>query len=303
MQNVWDQLVTASCSPFLFYRAYMDYHEDRFADYSALVYEGNVLVAALPCTISNDGLLVSHAGLTYGGLIKINGMKSNKIIEILNFLFTEYKKIGIRKVIYKVVPDFYNNFGSQSEGYALFVKGASFHSRGLSAGINLKLGEFPVKKIRDCKNIVNGRMTMQSTDSFEELFREINKNLMGKYATKAVHSSDEMALLKSRFPNNIQLYELRDFEYGLCASAIVYEVCNVAHIQYMVLTETGMKYRSLDKLVHEIYGLYKSKGFDWLEFGVSTTDNAKNLNVSLARKKEEYGATPLCYDAYYLDLL
>jgi hypothetical protein len=32
-------------------------------------------------------------------------------------------------------------------------------------------------------------------------------------------------------------------------------------------------------------------------------DNGKNLNVSLARKKEEYGATPLCYNAYYLDLL
>ena len=46
----------------------MEYHADRFTDYSLLVYDGNKLLALLPANRSGD-VLYSHAGLTYGGVI------------------------------------------------------------------------------------------------------------------------------------------------------------------------------------------------------------------------------------------
>ena len=65
----WNDFVSESSNgTFLFLREYMEYHADRFTDYSLLVYDGNKLLALLPANRSGD-VLYSHAGLTYGGLI------------------------------------------------------------------------------------------------------------------------------------------------------------------------------------------------------------------------------------------
>ena len=60
----WNDFVSESSNgTFLFLREYMEYHADRFTDYSLLVYEGNKLLALLPANRSGD-VLYSHAGLT-----------------------------------------------------------------------------------------------------------------------------------------------------------------------------------------------------------------------------------------------
>ena len=64
----WNDFVSESSNgTFLFLREYMEYHADRFTDYSLLVYDGNKLLALLPANRSGD-VLYSHAGLTYGGV-------------------------------------------------------------------------------------------------------------------------------------------------------------------------------------------------------------------------------------------
>jgi len=42
----------------------MEYHKDRFNDYSLLVYKDQKLFGLLPANITND-TVVSHQGLTY----------------------------------------------------------------------------------------------------------------------------------------------------------------------------------------------------------------------------------------------
>ena len=66
---LWDEFVGRSRQgTFLFERAYMDYHQDRFADHSLMVYRKARLFALLPAN-ATDGVLWSHQGLTYGGLL------------------------------------------------------------------------------------------------------------------------------------------------------------------------------------------------------------------------------------------
>ena len=56
----WNDFVSESSnSTFLFLREYMEYHADRFTDYSLLVYDGNKLLALLPANRSGD-VLYSH---------------------------------------------------------------------------------------------------------------------------------------------------------------------------------------------------------------------------------------------------
>ena len=65
----WNRFVAQSKNgTFLFDRGYMDYHADRFSDFSLMFYIGNRLLAVLPAHVSGE-TLYSHNGLTYGGLL------------------------------------------------------------------------------------------------------------------------------------------------------------------------------------------------------------------------------------------
>ena len=60
LADEWNQFVAESKNgTFLFDRRYMDYHSDRFSDYSLLFYIGNRLLAVLPAH-SNGDTLCSH---------------------------------------------------------------------------------------------------------------------------------------------------------------------------------------------------------------------------------------------------
>ena len=65
-----DALIQGSpCANLLFYRNFMEYHADRFNDASVLVYQEDRPVAVFPANLTQDGQVVSHQGLTYGGII------------------------------------------------------------------------------------------------------------------------------------------------------------------------------------------------------------------------------------------
>ena len=61
-------MIEAKNTTFLFQRDFMDYHRDRFEDYSLKVYKKEKLVALLPANI-NDNIVYSHQGPSYGGVV------------------------------------------------------------------------------------------------------------------------------------------------------------------------------------------------------------------------------------------
>ena len=60
----------------------MDYHSDRFHDYSLMVFDEDKLVAVLPAN-KNENTVFSHQGLTYGGLVLNSKAKLSSVISIL----------------------------------------------------------------------------------------------------------------------------------------------------------------------------------------------------------------------------
>ena len=73
----WNGFVAlAKNGTFLIDRRFMDYHSDRFADFSIMFYdEKNRLVALLPANRKGDSVC-SHRGLTYGGLVMGDCLRS-----------------------------------------------------------------------------------------------------------------------------------------------------------------------------------------------------------------------------------
>ena len=103
----WNLFVEQSKNgTFLFNRNFMEYHSDRFEDFSLLIYKKDKLIALLPANIVGDKVY-SHQGLTYGGLIlplKIGYAIVEAIFtEIISFL----KANSITNFIYKSIPFLY----------------------------------------------------------------------------------------------------------------------------------------------------------------------------------------------------
>jgi hypothetical protein len=85
-KELWNDFVSsAKNATFLFNRDFMEYHKDRFEDYSLLCFHKDKLVGILPANIVGNKVY-SHQGLTYGGLVL------NESIGLLN-AFDIYKSI------------------------------------------------------------------------------------------------------------------------------------------------------------------------------------------------------------------
>lgn len=81
-KKYWDDFIDNSKNgTFLLKRDYMEYHSDRFNDYSIMFFENGKLTALLPASIK-DGEVCSHGGLTYGGIISDSKMTADKMLEI-----------------------------------------------------------------------------------------------------------------------------------------------------------------------------------------------------------------------------
>ena len=109
----WDNFVKSSKNGhFFFYRDYMEYHSDRFQDFSLIIYndKGNI-TALLPASIDGD-IVISHGGLTFGGFVCDSKMTAAKMLDVFGNVKQFLKNAGVRMLIYKCMPAIYNKYPS-----------------------------------------------------------------------------------------------------------------------------------------------------------------------------------------------
>ncbi len=299
----WNAFVAASKNgTFLFDRNYMDYHADRFSDFSLMFYLKGKLYALLPANKDGDQTLVSHGGLTYGGLITDTSATASGVVPLFDSLIKYLASQGFHTFIYKVIPWIYHRHPAEEDLYALFRTGrARLLARDISSTI---IQSRPLKWHRDrryginrCRN--NGVEVMQSGD-YSAFWQVLDGNLMGTYGVHPVHSLDEILLLKSRFPRNIMLYTAtKDGE--TLGGTVLYLTPQTVHAQYISASQEGKHLRVIDA----IYDRILNEDFAMcpiFDFGKSTEDHGHVLNESLIYQKEGFGARGVCYDTYEIDL-
>jgi len=102
--ELWNKFVAESKNgTFLFVRRFMDYHQDRFEDHSLMVYHGQRLYALMPANRRGD-MLVSHGGLTYGGLVMSRQCTAKGVVETFEAVNGYLRSAGFRRVVYKAIP-------------------------------------------------------------------------------------------------------------------------------------------------------------------------------------------------------
>lgn len=299
-KSEWDLFVSKSRNAtFLFNRDYMDYHNDRFTDHSLMFHKKNKLLALLPaCELESE--LVSHAGLSYGGLLQSKRTGTQDTIAIFHAIKNYLKEKSFNKLVYKAIPHIYHRGPADEDLYALFMLGAKLTGRHITYVI--QPGN-PIRMSKGRKWMLGksrkaGIRVEQSSD-FATLMQIESENLMRKYGLEPVHTSDEIELLASRFPNNIALFAAYDSDHEMLAGTIIYETERVAHAQYIGTTEKGRELGAFDAIMRFLLnGEYAEKAY--FDFGRSTEGDGKSLNTGLAQYKETFGARGITHDRYEL---
>lgn len=307
--QTWNEFVKQSRQgTFLFDRNYMDYHQDRFHDHSLMIYYKDKLYALLPAnevvSASNNEIpqkeLVSHQGLTYGGLLTCNKMTAELTCETFEAIGNYLKQEGFSKLTYKAIPWIYHKIPSEEDLYALIHVGkASLSAREISTTIllqnKLRFSEQRRRGVNKAKK--NSLIIRQSSQEDVFAFWNIlNNNLQQKYHTRPVHSNEELQLLISRFPENIIGYSvLKDEE--VIAGTIIFITPQVIHTQYIGASEKGKEEGALDLLFDYLIN-QKKWNAPYFDFGKSTEDRGNYLNTNLIHQKEGFGGRGVSYDTY-----
>ena len=111
----WNSFVLNSKNgTFLFDRGFMEYHADRFTDFSLMIYLNEKLVALLPANIKDD-VVYSHQGLSYGGLVFSKKYNFQKKTEAYQTLFIYLKNEGLVSLVIKEIPSFFKSLDNDED--------------------------------------------------------------------------------------------------------------------------------------------------------------------------------------------
>lgn len=305
----WDVFVRGSKNgTFLLERSFMDYHSDRFADCSLMIYEDNQLIGLFPANWDEQERMVwSHQGLTYGGLIVAETTTQKQVLAVMQAVLLWYHDyLKAERMIYKAIPYIYSICPASEDLYALFRAGAKLKSRNVSSAIAMQ-NPLRMRKIRlrgVKKALDNGlyitRMADDDWATLQEYWEILKEVLMKYHNVTPVHTVEEMRLLMSRFPTQIKLYLVRK-EQRVVAGTVVFITRQVAHFQYITTSDEGRELGALDLLFRHLIN-ERFKQMSYVDFGVSTERGGMYLNEGLIFQKEGFGARSVCYDTYELEI-
>ncbi len=288
--KTWNIFVaSAKNATFLFHRNFMEYHKNRFKDYSLLCFKNDKLIAVFPANIVKK-IVYSHQGLTYGGLLITAQLKFENYIVILQEMLKYLNKNNIKKLIIKPIPSFYTTTPSEELAYLQQVLQAKLLTVNISSTINLSEEIiFSRSRKNGIKRAIKNKLEIREETSFNRFWNELLvPNLQKKHQVKPVHSLDEINLLKQKFPKNIRQFNVYKND-EIVAGTVIFETKNIAHSQYLSGNETKNENGSLDflhqYLIHEVY-----KNKNYFDFGTSTENNGKYINKGLLYWKEGFGA-------------
>ena len=306
----WD----ASCAgainaTFLHTRRFLSYHGERFDDRS-LVLEDDAgrWLGVLPAAADpgDARTVVSHPGITYGGVLHQGGLRGEAMLEAFAAAAACWReRHGHRTLRYKAVPRIYHRAPADDDLYALFRLDAPRIRCDLSSTVDLASPLLPAsaRRRRTLKKALAAGLAVEEggVDLAAELWPVIEGVLAARHGTKPVHSLAEIQDLIGRFPEAIRVVVARH-EKRVVAGTVLFIAGVATHTQYLSSDETGQALGALDLVIDAQIRAARERGARWFDFGISNEDQGRTLNHGLHRHKSEFGAGGTVHEFFELDL-
>lgn len=303
--SIWNEFVAkAKNATFLFHRDFMEYHQDRFEDYSLLVFdEKDALVAVLPANRVEDKVY-SHQGLTYGGLVLSHKTKTHEVFSYLETIISFLQNNAFTKLVVKPIPVFYNKTFSSEFDYYLFKIKSNLIRKDMN--LAFKLGEdylISKSKLKKYRNSLSSGISMKEEANFESFWTQVLiPRLEEKHNAKPVHTLDEISKLAIKFPNNIKQFNAY-LDDQIVAGITIFETNDVVKSQYGATTTKGESCRALDFLFLTLMEKYRLAGKSYFDMGIVTDlSHTDGYNQGLLNQKEELGCVVFEQNHYEINL-
>lgn len=286
-------------------RGYMDYHAERFTDASLLIFYRNRLFALLPANAEGD-TIVSHRGLSYGGLLLDNRADVAEVGACWEHIFAFLLERGYKHLIYKAVPSFYHRSPAFEDLFGLrWHREVTLLQTDMGAVVDLSNPlPFSRRKKRNIRKASRSGLLIAEKAADVSVFWEkiLTPNLLTRHGVMPVHRVDEMVLLMNRFPENIRFYGTYSGE-RLIAGTVLYLTSVAVHAQYIAADSEGKAVCALDFLFADLLQRFRcARQHRYFSFGISTFDKGQALNCGLARWKEEFGARTWLHETLFCRL-
>lgn len=303
----WDDFCDAAVNATLLHtRRYLAYHGDRFHDESQILEDDKGRIVGLfPAARDpgDDNCVVSHPGITYGGLLHAGRLEGSRMMQSLGALAGNYADNGFTRLLYKPVPHIYHCTPAQDDLYALFRQGARRCRCDLSATLNLQnrlpKSERRRRGLRKAQKM--GVAVREGGGNIEPLWQVLRYNLKRKHDVKPVHDEAEIRLLAEHFPKQIQFFT-GWFDDELVAGVVLFVAGPAYHAQYIAASERGQELNALDCVFEACIARATETGARWFDFGICNEKQGWLLNDGLYRFKREFGGGGTVHEFYMLDL-
>lgn len=303
--EMWDDAVRNSRNgTFMHLRGYMDYHSDRFSDFSLLALKDDKILAVLPACLKGD-VLYTHRGLTFGSwLVPLRHFDVTTMLEVWRQASSFLRDNGVAHIIYKPVPHIYHRYPCEEDLYAIFRAGGQLIESNISTVIDLD-EVLPLDRgnRRNVNFALRNGVEVAESHDWKAYWLVLDSLLMEKYGRHPVHSLEEISLLQSRFPENIKLMVATAGGDLLAGVVVYYSGMEVAHCQYIASTERGRQLKALTLLFDHLIRETSQQGFRYFDFGTSNENGGLYLNEGLVQQKCRLGGRGIVYNTYKIDLV
>jgi hypothetical protein len=299
---LWNEFIGKSKNQtFLFHRDFMDYHMDRFEDYSLMIYDhSGELTGVLPANISTESsnTVVSHQGLTYGGLVVDKEVKLKNVLAHFYHLLSFLSANGIEQLRLKQFPAFFNENPTDEIEYVLFLLDAVLYRRDVAMVIDQKNRIPYTGNIRreGSKAEKAGAEIKESIDMNAFWTNVLEPNLKLRFGVNPVHSLEEINRLKAKFPEQIRQFDVL-FQDEIVAGSTFFIANNVVHCQYIAANELGRKTGALNYLFKHLID-HTFQAYRYFDFGIVNENDGKAINEGMLFWKESFGGRSQRHDFY-----
>lgn len=310
MKSMWDNFIEKeSRNGFIFHKMhFLEYHKNRFQDCSLLFLdEKENIIALFPAALKNNNI-ISHPGSSYGGLVLKKYIKLSEIFEIVelmkNFYNNNFGNINIEIILSE---SFNLEYGAEDVAFVLWQLGFNLKSKEISTVIDINKFRLRLGLRRTTKQYLCSKSYLRLGITYEKVieksdilgcYKLIEQNLASKYKKKPTHTMEELFELIDRFPQDIDVFAAkRDDE--VISTYIMFRLNDfIVHTFYIA--------KSLEKenvvdigLVDFMTNFYFEKGFNFLNFGISSRD--KVVKWGIHTYKEQFSKFFVTRDKWILN--
>ncbi|GAB1857524.1 hypothetical protein MHTCC0001_23600 [Flavobacteriaceae bacterium MHTCC 0001] len=300
--DVWNDFVDKTKNAtFLFHRNFMEYHSDRFDDFSLMVFRNEELVAIFPANrVAN--IVYSHQGLTYGGIfvnIKVSGVELRPILEALcSFAILK----GVTSFILKRIPSIYESFFDGV--WDCLMKNYRVVELSTQKLLSIDYSNYKIHKtkLKHYRRALNKGLSIKKETTFAPFWNQVLiPRLKTKHNTKPVHTLKEIEYLHKLFSLNLKQYNVY-LNNTILAGITIFDKGRVVKSQYGATTDLGEKYYAMDFLFVHLIEHYRDVGKIFFSMGTVTDDNELGYNPGLLRQKIEFGCQEYPFKYFQIHL-